>query len=133
MSNEDDSYQPPQITPVIRTCCCGCGMRMVGVAGDDFDYEKHPICCDYDPYEDDVTVRVRVGLNCPSGTNYNDWRGSTEVEVSEEFVYEFVQEVLEYAKNIAPKWVIDDEANELAAQADEEQRDYMDKHRDLIA
>tara|TARA_R110002167_G_scaffold317716_1_gene523370 strand:- start:141 stop:320 length:180 start_codon:yes stop_codon:yes gene_type:complete len=54
-------------------------------------------------------VRIRIGLNCPSGSNYIDWRDSREVEVSEECASDFVQEVLHYARTIAPKWIIEEE------------------------
>ena len=54
-------------------------------------------------------VAVRIGMNCPSGSNYIDWRDSGIVEVSEECASEFVQKVLQYAKTIAPKWIIEEE------------------------
>jgi len=54
-------------------------------------------------------VAIRIGMNCPSGSNYIDWRDSAHVWVSEECASGFVQEVLHYAKTIAPKWIIEEE------------------------
>lgn len=54
-------------------------------------------------------VAIRIGMNCPSGSNYIEWRGSTTVEVSEECASAFVQDVLHYAKRIAPGWIIEEE------------------------
>ncbi len=54
-------------------------------------------------------VAIRIGINCPSGSNYIRWRGSTTVEVSEEYASAFVQDVLHYAKTIVPDWIIEEE------------------------
>jgi hypothetical protein len=104
--DEEQDESDDEITPVIRTCCCGCGMRMVGVAGDDYDYEKHPICQDYDPNEVEPTPEPSEPTETAQDTPTGKY-ACVDANIEDDDVGDIINVILTDDLNEAKEWLIE--------------------------
>ena len=45
-----------------------------------------------------MKVRIQIEAGCPSGSNYVDWNGMTEVNIDDSLAKDFVGNLMEYAR-----------------------------------